>query len=1084
VAGDRRVVEQTRTLDLAIQQADVQVSFNGLGATPRLDFEIGDVTGGGQVTLQSALNYPAYVSRAEMRVIDVSAIGGARTLSVVGVNPNGTATIAVPEGEIAVVHRVYDAQGRFDETKPQLISAPEARVGGVEDGIDSTARRGIPVHGGAITVSGANVARGAVVTALGERILPDRDGGFVLQRILPAGDYGVDVRVQGAGQNVALERELQIPGSQWFYVATVDLTYGVSKNDVDGRDTFNSGRIAFFADGITDTGLKITASADSGEGDVRDIFRRLDDKDPRELLLRVDPRDLYPTFGDDSTQEDRTPTSGNVFLRVERDRNFAQWGDFSANLGGNTYVRNDRTLYGLSAQATSNDTTAHGETRTRAYLYAAQPDQLPQRDVFQGTGGSIYFLERQDIAQASETLTIQVRDGLTDRVISTETLVFGEDYDINYIQGVVTLTRPLQSGVDDSLISGSSGTDNNVVLVAQYEFTPTIGDVDGFAYGGRAEGWVTDQLRFGVSGMIDQTGAEDQTLVGTDLTYHVSERTFVQLDYAESEGPGFGSLLSVDGGLIFDSTDVADGTGKALKVTGQAALIDLGIAGEGTIGAYYEDRTEGFSSLDTQVTDSTGDETLWGVKADVSPREGLRYSVQYDDYENAVGDFENKGRFEVLADINAQFAVAAGIGYLDRNTASETGTRTTGVVRLTYAVAEDAKIFVFGQATLDNDGLDDQDRYGIGSTVAYGQWELSAEVSDGTDGTGARILTSQSDGKGGTRYAGYQLEPDRTLSGIDLDGKDRGQFVVGGRNKVSDTLSVFGENTYDLFGNATSLTSAYGLSFSPTNTLMTTLAFELGRVDDADQNDFEQNAVSVGLRYATDKVSAESRLEFRTEDGLRSGEDLRSETFLFSTDITYKIDEDERFVVSADLAQADTDEADLLNGDYVDVLLGYAYRPAIDDRLNLFVRYRYLMDEFGQRVDGEDEQGPRQRSHVASLDVTYALDQSWTIGGKVGMRLSETALTATSEYEQNDAWLAVATARYHLVNEWDALIELRNFGLVQAETNEFGLLAAGYKQINQSVSVGVGYNFGQFSDDLTDLVEDDHGAFINLIASF
>lgn len=1084
VAGDTRVVQQTRAIDLAIQQADVQVSFDGLGATPRLDLEVVGQPANGQVTVQSALNYPAYVTRGEVRLIDTSAIGGPRTVAVVPVAPNGAATLAVPAGEIAVVHRVYDAQGRFDETKPQLLSAPNARARGVEDGIDSTAQRGIPVYGGAITVSGENVTPGAVVTALGERVATDRNGGFVLQRILPAGDYGVDVRVQGAGQNVALERDLTVPGSEFLYVATVDLTYGINNNEIDGDSTYDTGRVAFFVDGITDTGIKITASADSGEGRVRDIFRRFDDKDPRELLLRVDPRDLYPTFGDDSTIEDRTPTSGNVFLRVERDRNFAQWGDFSANLGGNSYVRNDRTLYGLSAGAASQGVTSHGAPRSEAYLYAAQPDQLPQRDVLQGTGGAVYFLERQDIARASETLSVQVRDGVTGRVISTETLVFGEDYDINYIQGVVTLRRPLQSGLEESLISGSAGNDNDVVLVAQYEYTPTIGDVDGFAYGGRAEGWLTDQFRVGVSGMIDQTGLEDQTLAGVDLTYRVSERTFVQLDYAESDGPGFGSLFSADGGLIFDSTAVADGTGEALKLTAQAALVDLGLGGEGTIAAYFEDRTEGFSSLDTQVTATTGDETFWGVSADVAPRDGLRVNAQYDDYENAVGDFEREARAEVIADITPQIAVSAGLEYLDRQNATETGTRTTAAARLTYGLSDDAEVFAFGRTTLDVDGLDDDDRFGVGGAVTFGQWELSAEVSDGTEGTGARILASYSDGNGGTRYAGYQLEPGRTLSGIDADGDDGGQFVAGGRTQINEDVAVFGENTYDIFGNARSLTSAYGLTYQPTDALSTTLAFEMGRVDDQGQNDFDRNALSVGLQYSDDRVEAQGRFEYRTEDGLRSGDDLRSETILFATDIAYKIDDDQRFVVSADLAQTDTDETDLLNGDYADVVLGYAYRPAVDDRLNVLARYRYLMDEFGQRVDGVDEQGPRQRSHVASLDATYALNQNWTIGGKLGYRMSETALTADSDFEENDAWLAVASARYHLVNDWDALIEFRNFGLVQAETNDFSVLAAGYKQINQNVSLGVGYNFGRFSDDLTDLVEDDQGAFINLVASF
>ena len=1083
IAGDSRVSAQTRRVDLAIQQADVQVSFDGLGATPRLDLEVVDV-GLDQAIVQSVLNYPAYVTRGEVRLIDRSALGGAKTVAIVPINPGGTTRFDVPAGDIAVVHRVYDVQGRYDETTPQLLNNPNLRASGPEDGIDSTARRGIPVYGGAVTVSGANVTPGATVTALGENVQPDRAGGFVLQRILPAGDYGVDVAVKGAGQNVDLTRDLTVPGAEWFYVATVDLTYGINRNSVDGRSDFDSGRVAFFADGVTDAGLKITASADSGEGPIRDIFRRFDDKNPRELLLRVDPRDLYPTYGDDSTLEDRTPSSGNVFVRIARDANFVQWGDFAANLGGNGYVRNDRTLYGLSAGTSSARVTAHGAPQVQTYLYAAQPDQLPQRDVLQGTGGTIYFLERQDIARATETLSVQVRDGVTGRVISTQALVAGEDYDINYIQGVVTLRRPLQSTISESLITGAGDADNAVVLAAQYEYTPTLGDVDGFAYGGRAAVWANDRLRFGVSGMIDQTGVPDQTLVGVDLTYRLSERTFVQLDYAQSEGPGFAGQFSADGGLIFESLDAADGTGQALRLTGQAALTDLGFAADGVIAAYFEDRTEGFASLDNQVTDATGDETFWGISADISPREGLRFSAQYDDYENAVGDYEREGRAEVVTSLNARTDLSVGLSYLDRSNTEETGTRTTAAARLSYALSDDAKVYAFGRTTIDNDGLDADDRYGLGASFDTGQWTISAEVSEGTEGTGAQILASYSDGAGGTRYAGYQLEPGRTLSGLDVDGTDGGQFVVGGRDQVAENVAIFGENTYDIFGNARSLTSAYGLTYTPTDAFSTTIAFEMGRVDDKDQNDFDRNAISVGLQYTTERVEAQARLEYRTEDGLRAGEDLRSETVLLTTDLAYKVDEDQRFVLSVDLVQSETDEADLLNGDYADVVLGYAYRPAVDDRLNLLARYRYLHDEFGQRVDGVDEQGPRQRSHVASLDASYALNQNWTLGGKLGVRLSETAQTADAAFEQNDAWLAVASARYHLVNDWDALVEVRNFNLVQAETRRIGVLAAGYKQINQNVSLGVGYNFGQFSDDLTDLVEDDQGAFINLVASF
>ena len=46
------------------------------------------------------------------------------------------------------------------------------------------------------------------------------------------------------------------------------------------------------------------------------------------------------------------------------------------------------------------------------------------------------------------------------------------------------------------------------------------------------------------------------------------------------------------------------------------------------------------------------------------------------------------------------------------------------------------------------------------------------------------------------------------------------------------------------------------------------------------------------------------------------------------------------------------------------------------------------------------------------------------------------------------------------------------------------MLGAVYRHFGNNVQVGVGYNFGNVSDDLTDLVQDDKGAFVNLIAKF
>ena len=1090
IAGDGRVADAVRQTDVALANADVQVRFDGLGAEPRLDLEI---IGPGQtyapgdtVALQSALNYPAYVTRGEVRVIDLDARGGPRTVLVAPIAPNGQASVTLPDGDnLVIVHRVYDAAGRYDETAPLPLGRADLRAlaDGVEEGSDSSSRRRIPVYGGAVTVSGSGVAPGATVLALGETIRPDPSGGFVIQRILPAGDYGVDVQIQGAGQALSETRDITIPTSEWFYVATADLTYGTRSGD--GPGTYTTGRLAFYIDGKTESGLSVTASADTGEGDIDQIFRQFDDKDPRNLLLRVDPDDLYPTYGDDSTAVDNTPTSGKLFFRIERAGNFVQWGDFRATLAGGEYVRNERTLYGLQAQYATADQTTDGEARAQVTLYAAQPDMLPQRDTFRGTGGSVYFLDKQDIAATTETITVQIRDPDSGRILQTRSLTAGRDYQINYIQGIVTLSQPLQSSAGGGIVTNGTLADDEVVLVVQYEYTPTAGDIDGYAYGGRVEGWLTDQLRLGLSGTVEQTGIADQTAVGVDLLYQVSQDSFASLEVARTEGPGFGTTFSADGGLIIDTVSPVAGTGTAIKAQVRVGLADLGLATDGAIGAYFEQRSQGFATLDRQVTAATGDEDLWGVYVDAAATDRLRFSANYDSYENAVGDVDHTGGAEAEYDISDALTLGVGVELLDKDNAAQTGTRTDLALRLTYGFSDTASVYAFGQTSLAVDGLPRNDRAGLGGTFAFANgWTVAGEVSDGSLGTGGKLQFNRDDTNGNTSYFGYELEPSRELSGVTLRGTDAGRFVVGGTDQVSSTVVLFGENTYDMFGQRHALTSAYGLTYTPNDTLSYTTALEVGTIQDNFENDFDRRALTLGVKYQDEALTASGRIEYRTEDGLLSGEQVSADTLLIAANAAYKFDEVQRLLFSADLAQSQTDESAILDGDYADVVLGYAYRPVADDRLNILARYRYLYDMFGQRVDDVDENGPRQRSHVISIDASYDISRTWTIGGKLGYRVSETSANETAAFVQNDAWLAIANARMHLVHDWDILIEARELNTVQAQGRDFGVLAAVYKQLGNHLEVGLGYNFGQISDDLTDLTDDSQGAFVNLVAKF
>ncbi|MGB0900824.1 hypothetical protein [Halocynthiibacter sp.] len=1095
--GDQRLIEAQRKADVALAAADIQVRFDGLDQPRRLDAHvIGDQAwkAGDTVTFQSRMNYPAFVTRGEIRVIDTAARGGAKTLATVAITPGAQASLTLPAGEnLVFVHRVYDAHGRFDETLALPLSERDQRgisdEDAQEEGTTTLNRQRIPVTGGAVTVSGTGLPAGARVQTLGEVIEADASGRFVLQRILPVGDHAVRV----AARTIDLTRDVEIQGAEWFYVGVADVTLGWRTGDnIEGTDKYQRGRIAGYINGRLANGTEITASVDTREEDLSDIFRNLDKRDPRAVLNRIDRDDAYPTYGDDSSIVEDAPTSGRVYLRAERDGNHITWGDGEANIEGAEFIRNTRTLYGLHGEWASQSTTTEGEARVRVNAYAAQPDNLPGRDIFRGTGGSIYFLSQQDISRGSDSISVEITDPTNGRVLERRVLAYGTDYTINYTQGVIRLNKPLSAYAGaDGLIRENPNGDNTVNLVAAYEWTPTASDLDGFSYGARVETWVSDTVRLGATGLVEDTGAADQKAFGADLRWQHSDTTWAELEIAQSDGPGFGFTTSADGGLTGTQTDARGGKGQAIRLEGQADLAELGSATPGLIGGYYETREEGFTSLDYSVS---SDETLVGVFAEVEPSDRTRLRFYADSYENDAGREDLEVGAEIHHKLSDTRELSFGVEHLDRTNpgdATNSGTRTDLALRYTATPSDTLSWYVYGQGTVERTGgLKRNERFGIGGTAQLNQnWTLTGEVSEGTGGMGARaLLTHDNAENGNSSYFGYTLDPDRSLSGVALNGKDRGQFVLGGTRHLNDRTTIWAENTRDLFGRHRSLTSAFGVDYSASEYSDWSLALEVGDINDPDGDDFERQALSLGYAYSDDtNRAARARLELRRERGEGGASSRDADTLAFTGDYNAEFSENARFIGSIDAVYTDRLDAAEQDAKFAEISLGYAYRPVAHDRLNVLARYRYVYDEYGQVITtsgGADTRGPLQHSHILSVDAEYQLNDTWSIGGKIGYRWSETADAGSNTFTQNNALLAVANARWHVVHNWDALLEVRALDAQQAGTTDYGALVAGYRHINNNVKLGIGYNFGRFSDDLADLTQDEKGAFINLIAKF
>jgi len=73
---------------------------------------------------------------------------------------------------------------------------------------------------------------------------------------------------------------------------------------------------------------------------------------------------------------------------------------------------------------------------------------------------------------------------------------------------------------------------------------------------------------------------------------------------------------------------------------------------------------------------------------------------------------------------------------------------------------------------------------------------------------------------------------------------------------------------------------------------------------------------------------------------------------------------------------------------------------------------------------------------------------------------------------------------WKLVRQWDWMVELRSLRANELHDRKNGWLTAGYYHVNENLKVGVGYNFTDYSDDLTDLSYRSKGLFLNVLGKF
>ena len=1109
--------DQQRCDDLQLAQADIQLRYDTQEQTAWLNAHAvpNTVLAGTDIVFATYSNYPVWIDHAEIRIFVEEDSPQATPLQVLPVILGQPFSWTVAEDEQALRYtlRVYDAEGRFDETRPKTLHITHNKNLADESddllagyGEDSRAISNIPVNGGAVTVNGSGISTDASVSVMGQLVPIDKQGKFAVRQILPHGPHHIPVQIQTTdGQVSQFGRDINIATDDWFYVALADLTMGrnqtsgsaklVTADETDRYDDkiFVDGRLAFYLKGKIKGEYLLTASADTREKSLDELFSNFSEKDPRSLLRRLDPDQYYPVYGDDSTTIEDAPTQGKFYVRLQRGDSHVLWGNFHTRIHDSELVRYNRGLYGAQLSFSSEQSTEFGERKGVVEAFAADPGSLAGRDEFRATGGSLYYLQRQDVTVGSERLWIEVRDKDTGLVLETNYLAPQQDYELNYLQGRVLLLEPLSSTASDNqLIKSDSLSGHAVYLVSTYEYTPGFTEADDLVRGGRGSYWFNDHLRVGMSGYKQNSPGMSQDLYGADVLLRWTSGTYLKLEGARSEGPGSGAQNSIDGGFNFNSQQSTGGGANAKHIEAAIDFADISAEQEGKANIYWQKNDSGFSGPG-QIAATQQDASRKGLGIEWQTTETTGLSLKASEAEGLGQQFQ-AAELDVKKQLSEQWAIGVGLRADNREistpTASQSindkGFRSDLGVRIEHTPLASERFewssFAYVQTTVEHSGERQRnDRLGLGGRVRLTErFTMSSELSTGVGGLGALVGGEYQHDDRTSYYLNYELDPDRT----DIGYRGRqGLLTSGSRKRFSEHGSVFAEQQLQHGDGPSGLTRAFGLDFAPDDRWTYGLRTEFGRITDPVSGDLRRKVFGGSLGYHLADVRYGGNLEFRKETGA-VGE--RS-SWLMRNNLGYQVNTDWRFLSSLDLSFSDAANSDFLDADFTEFVSGFAYRPVDNDKLNLLFKYSFLYDlaSAGQLTDANSLPDFAQRSHVLSIDSVYDTKPWVSIGGKAAWRSSALRNSRVGgSWFDSQALLLIGRADLHIVHKWDAVVEARMLDISEADDRRVGMLLGVYRHVHENFKAGVGYNFTDFSDDITDLSYDSRGWFLNLTGKF
>ncbi|MCD9543566.1 hypothetical protein GLP24_01660 [Photobacterium carnosum] len=269
-------------------------------------------------------------------------------------------------------------------------------------------------------------------------------------------------------------------------------------------------RAAAFIKGNIKGGMHLTLSYDS-------------DKSDEEFYREISPDSYYPIPGDASIKGYDARSTSKLYVKLEKERHFAMWGDYSTADG------TDESDIGRTSQILNGFNSMYNDGKLTGQLYGARPEDLHKVVEFNGNGTAMFYsIGDTRIVRHSDTVTLVTYDrdnaGL---VLSQQPLARYIDYTIDYFTGDMRFNRVIPT-YDANL--------NPIKVRVAYDV-----DGDGDAYtvaGARLSYLFTPYLISGISYEYNDNDVEGYDIGSLWVNYDFDSKTQVTASVATMSHKG------------------------------------------------------------------------------------------------------------------------------------------------------------------------------------------------------------------------------------------------------------------------------------------------------------------------------------------------------------------------------------------------------------------------------------------------------------------------------------------------------------------------------------------------------------------